>query len=124
MIKLTKSEEEIMQFFWDYGPSKVSEIVERMPEPKPAMTTVSTIVRILENKKVLGHSKEGRGYRYHAILSKEQYRSTSLRNLMTKYFNGKPEALVSHLVDEEIIDAEELEDLLSQIKNQNDGPDA
>lgn len=122
-MKLTKSEEEIMQFFWDYGPSKVSEIQDRMPEPKPALTTISTIVRILEGKRVLGHTKEGRGYRYHALLTREKYRSTSLKSLLSRYFNGKPEALVSHLVNEEILDTERLEELLDQIKNQEDGTD-
>jgi predicted transcriptional regulator len=116
MKKLTKAEEELMQHFWDYGPLKTSELVQKYPEPRPALTTVSTIVRILEEKGMVNHKKEGRGYRYFPLLSREEYRQSSLKELVQKYFGGSSMALVSHLVEKEEVPAEELEELLAQIK--------
>ncbi len=118
MKKLTKAEEEVMQHFWDFGPLKTSELLQKYPEPRPALTTVSTIVRILEEKGMVHHKKEGRGYRYFPLLSREEYRQTSLKDLVTKYFGGDSMVLVSHLVEEEKVPVEELEELLEQIKRQ------
>jgi predicted transcriptional regulator len=121
MQNLTKGEEELMQYFWDYGPLKVSEMIAKMPNPKPAMTTVSTLVRILEDKGIVNHKKEGRAYRYYPILSREEYRKKSLGSLVKKYFSNNPLSLVSHLVEEKAIDAEHLEHLLSEIQKEEDG---
>ena len=107
-----------MQHFWDFGPLKTSELVQKYPEPRPALTTVSTIVRILEDKGMVGHKKEGRGYRYFPLLSREEYRQSSLKDLVKKYFGGNSMALVSHLVEEEEVPTEELEALLKEIKKQ------
>lgn len=118
MKKLTKAEEEVMQHFWDYGPLKTSELVQKYVDPKPALTTVSTIVRILEEKGMVDHKKEGRGYRYFPLLSREAYRQYSLKELIKKYFGGNSLALVSHLVEKEEVPKEELEELLELIKKQ------
>lgn len=118
-MHLTKGEEEIMQYFWGHGALKVSEIVDKMPDPKPAITTVSTLVRILEDKGVLAHKKEGRGYRYYPLLKKSEYSRNFLRRFIGRFYGGDSISLVSHLVEDEEVDVAELYNLISKIQESN-----
>ena len=69
MIKqLTKAEEQFMQVLWDLEEGSIKEIIEKLPEPKPAYNTVSTIIRILETKEIVSHKPKGRGYIYFPLL--------------------------------------------------------
>lgn len=120
MTRLTKKEENIMQYFWRYGDLKVSEILDRFPDPKPAQTTISTIVRILEQKKFLTHEKEGRGYRYKAIVSAENYREHTLNNLISDYFNNNHMQLVSLFVKRNDIHEKDLLQLLEQLESEQE----
>jgi len=108
MLKLTKAEEEIMQYFWDMGPGTVSQIIEQMPDPKPPHSSVSTIVRILDKKGFLTHKAYGRTYEYRPAISKESYSKRSVKELLNGYFEGSVSNLVSFLVKEEKIDKDEL----------------
>ena len=71
MKQLTKAEEEVMQYLWKLEKAFVKEILEQMPEPKPAYNTVSTIVRILEQKGFLGFEAFGKSHRYYPLITKE-----------------------------------------------------
>ncbi len=117
MERLTKAEEQVMQALWKLGPSFVKELVVAMPKPKPAYTTVSTIVRILEEKRFVGHEAFGRSHRYHAIVTKEAYSARSIKQLMRDYFGGSPQALLSFFIAREKLDATELDSILKMIKN-------
>jgi BlaI family penicillinase repressor len=50
MKELTKAEDQIMQVLWALEKGFVKDIIDKLPEPKPAYNTVSTIVRILKRK--------------------------------------------------------------------------
>jgi len=117
MNTLTAAEEEIMQFFWALGPSTISALIERMEEPKPPHSTISSIARILETKGFLGHKSYGRTYEYFPLIEKKNYQKFSIRNLASSFFNGSPEELVSFLVKQEEIDTEALKRLLDQLEN-------
>ena len=82
MKQLTKAEEEIMQILWELQKANVAEIIEQMPEPKPAYNTVSTIVRILESKEFVDHEKKGKGYLYFPLVEKDTYSNQSMNKLM------------------------------------------
>ncbi|MEG1886224.1 MAG: BlaI/MecI/CopY family transcriptional regulator, partial [Alistipes sp.] len=71
--ELTRAELEIMQVFWVKGEVVIHDILDQMPEPKPAYNTVSTIVRILEKKGFVSHKAYGKTYEYYPLLSKEEY---------------------------------------------------
>jgi BlaI family penicillinase repressor len=121
MKKLTKAEEEIMQIIWEIGPCTVADIRnyihEKQGQPKPPHSTVSTIVRILDEKKgFLGHKAYGRTYEYHPLISKEAYMRQSLTTLAHDYFDGSMHRLVSFLVREEKLDARELSELLKKLE--------
>ncbi len=119
MNKLTKTEEEIMQMFWDNGPSIVSAIIEKMPEPRPPHSTISSIVRILERKGFLTHKAYGRTYEYYPVVKKEDYSKRTIREMISNYFDGSPKALVSFLVKNEDVNVGELTELLNDLENKN-----
>ncbi len=119
MNKLTKTEEEIMQMFWDNGPSIVSAIIEKMPEPKPPHSTISSIVRILERKGFLTHKAYGRTYEYYPAVKKEDYSRRTIREMISNYFDDSPKALVSFLVKNEEVDVGELTELINDLESKN-----
>ena len=115
--ELTKAEEEIMQILWDLDGGFVKEIVAEMPEPKPAYNTVSTIIRILEQKGMVGHTPRGRSHRYHPLIAKEDYSKYKMDNLMSGYFEGSFKNMVSFFVKKKGLDTKELDDILKIIEN-------
>ncbi len=116
MKHLTNREEEIMELFWQKGPSYVKEIVDELPEPKPHYNTISTIVRGLEEKGFIGHEQFGNTYRYVAIISREEFSKNTLQNMVGKYFNKSYASVVSMFVEEENISLEEIKELINQAK--------
>ncbi len=82
MKELTRAEEQIMHVLWFLGQAYVKDIIERLPEPKPAYNTVSTIVRILEKKGFVGHEAFGKTHLYHPLVAKEDYTQAFLRSFV------------------------------------------
>lgn len=116
MIRLTRREEQIMQIFWKEGPMPIRRMLDYFPQPRPHFNTVSTLVRILEEKGCVGHRQEGRGYVYYpAVTSDEVGRSTVL-GAITRYFNDSYLSMVSSLVKEEKVSVQELRSLLDEIE--------
>jgi BlaI family transcriptional regulator, penicillinase repressor len=113
--QLTKAEEQIMQVLWDLEETSVKEVIEKLPEPKPAYNTVSTIIRILETKEFVAHKTEGRGYVYYPIIDKVTYSNQSLHKLMNGYFQGSFKSMVSFFVKENDMDIKELESILKEV---------
>ncbi len=116
---LTKAEEDIMQVLWVLKKANVKAIIAEFPEPKPAYNTVSTIVRILENKGIVSYEKQGKGHVYFPILQKEDYSKQSINKLVDNYFQGSFKHLVSFFMKENNIDLKDMESVLKNI-NKND----
>jgi len=112
---LTKAEEQIMQVLWDLKLANVTELIAEMPLPKPAYNTVSTIIRILETKKFVGHQQKGRGYRYFPLIEKESYSQQTAQKLVDNYFEGSFKSMVSFFVQKKDMDIKELEDILKRL---------
>ena len=110
--ELTRAEEQVMQVLWQRGPSAVKDVLAALPAPQPALTTVSTIVRILEQKGFVGYEPVGRGYRYHALVVQDDYRRFSLRKLLRGHFGGSFSQLLSFFAHDENLDAAQLDALL------------
>ena len=107
-----------MQILWKLEQAFVKDIIEEMPEPKPAYNTVSTIVRILETKGFVDHKAYGKTHEYFPIITKEKYTKFYLNNLLKGYFNGSFQNLVSFFAKENKLDVKSIEKLLEEIKNQ------
>ncbi|GJM32169.1 MAG: transcriptional regulator [Saprospiraceae bacterium] len=122
MTRLTKAEEEIMQIIWQFGRCTVSDIRTHIEQElglsKPPHSTVSTFVRNLEEKGVLGHKAYGRTYEYFPLISKEAYSGQTLRKIASDYFDGSMNRLVSFLVKEEDLSAKELSQLLDRLEEE------
>ena len=115
MKELTRAEEEIMQTLWSLKKASVKEILAELPDPKPAYNTVSTIVRILEQKGMVDHESRGRTHLYFPIVEKDAYRSFSMRKVMDNYFGGSLKNMVSFFVDKDDVSSRELDDILKII---------
>jgi len=116
MKSLTAKEEELMGFFWEKGPLFVKQILDFYEDPKPHFNTLSTIVRGLEEKGFLTHTTYGNTYQYFAQVSEEDFRKTTLNNVIKKYFDNSYLGAVSSLVKEESISLNELEQLIAEVE--------
>ncbi len=117
MKQLTKAEEQIMQVLWQLKIGTVKEVILLLPEPKPAYNTVSTIVRILEDKKFVDHEPFGKGYKYFPLVKKSSYSNQSLHKLMDGYFEGSFKSMVSFFVKKNDVSLNELEAIFKEIND-------
>ncbi|TAF66949.1 MAG: BlaI/MecI/CopY family transcriptional regulator [Cytophagales bacterium] len=117
MRDLTKAEEQIMQVLWKLEKAFVKEIIEELPEPKPAYNTVSTVVRILEEKQVVGHIAHGKTHQYYPLFSKKDYQNFYMKNFIKNYFGGSFQKMVSFFVKENQVNLNDMEDLLQYMDN-------
>lgn len=116
MKELTRAEEEIMQVLWKMKSGFVKDIIEELPEPKPAYSTVSTIVRILEQKGFVGHKAHGQSHMYHPLVTKANYTKAFMKGFVKRYFGGSYRQMVSFFTQENNLTLNELEDLLKDLK--------
>ena len=122
MQKLTKTEEEIMQRIWEAGRCTVTDLLEKMEEPKPPHSTVSSIVRILEKKGFVHHKAYGKTYEYFPVIHKDEYGKRSLFDVLQAYFDGSVTRLVSHLVENQHLSESDKEAILKRLDETNDKP--
>ena len=118
MKELTKAEEQVMQYLWKLEKGFVKDLVELMPEPKPAYNTVSTIIRILEKKGFVGHNAYGNTHEYFPMVSQEEYTGSYLKNFVGNYFGNSYRQLVSFFAKDEGLSVQELEELKQQVEEE------
>ncbi len=118
-ISLTDREADVMQVLWDYGPSVVAEVRERLSDPL-AYTTVLTVLRTLEAKGYVGHDEEGRGHRYFASVKQQAARKNALQHLTDKLFKGSAELLFSHLVSDQKLSPEQIKRMRRLLADHSD----
>ncbi len=112
MRELTKAEEQIMQVLWQKGPCFVKEIIPELPDPKPAYSTSSTIVRILQDKGFVSHKAFGPTHQYYAVVTKEEYSHFTLKKMLNSYFDGSLKEMVSFFSKKEKLDVKEMDEIL------------
>lgn len=118
--ELTKAEEQIMQILWQLNEAIVKDILEKIPEPKPAYNTVSTVVRVLEGKGFIAHKAYGNSHVYFPLISEDEYKKFTFDKLMKNYFSDSYKSLVSFIADDKNLglkELDELTDLLNNLKN-------
>ena len=109
MEELTKTEERIMQVFWNLKTAFVKDIIANLDEePKPPYNTISSVVRILEKKGYLGFKAYGKTYEYFPIITKSEYRKLTFKKMISGYFDNSVENLLSFMVKEEKFSDDEL----------------
>ena len=118
MKKLTQAEEQIMQVLWDLEKGFVNDIVSQLPDPKLSYNTVSTIVRILEQKGFISHKAYGRTHEYYPLVHKEDYSREYLDNFTQNYFSNSYKALASFFANTENLSIRELEEIKVLVEEQ------
>ena len=112
MRELTRAEEQVMQILWKLKKGFVKEILEHFNEPKPAYNTISTIVRILQDKGFVDHKAYGRTHEYYPLVSKSDYSKNHLSVFVNDYFSNSFGKMVSFFAKEKGISAKEMEDIM------------
>jgi predicted transcriptional regulator len=107
-ISFTERELDVMAVLWELDSATVAEVQERLTD-ELAYTTVLTILRTLEEKGHVRHEEEGRAYRYYPLVDREAAGASAVRRLVRKLFAGSPEMLLTHLVQERGLTADQLE---------------
>ena len=118
-LAITEKEMIVMNILWAHGPMFVREMLEFYPEPKPHFNTVSTTVRILEEKGYINHEVIGTSHRYYAVAQQRQFRDRSFRDLVANFFNNSYKSAVSALVEEEKISIEELRQIIDLVESRD-----
>jgi predicted transcriptional regulator len=114
---LTAAELEMMNVIWRLGPCSVAQVLEQLsPQRELAYTSVSTIVRILEQKGYVTSQKAGRGHLYSAAIAKDDYQAMSLRLMVNNVFEGAPSLLVQRLLDSDVLTDDELAQIKSLLR--------
>jgi len=116
--ELTRAEEQIMHYLWKIEKGFVKNIIEQFPEPKPAYTTVTTIIRILVRKGFIGYHQYGKTNEYYPLVSKSIYVDNHLREIVKKYFNGSVTKFASFFAQDDNLSISELEELNKLIDDQ------
>jgi BlaI family penicillinase repressor len=111
MEEITKAQEEILRVLWEINEGAVSDVVEKLPNPKPAYTTVATVVKVLEKKGYVAHRKFGNIHVYYPVVTKKAYAKYVLKDAYKGLFNGSLNQLVSFFVKDKDVSVGELEEL-------------
>lgn len=112
---LTRAEEEVMQVLWELGEGLVHDVLQRFPEPRPAYNTVSTIIRILEQKGFADHRAYGRTYLYYPLVSRKEYTKSYFRNMVANHFGNSYRSLASFFANDSNLGIKDLEDIRTMI---------
>ena len=113
--ELTPAELEIMQILWKIEKGFVNDILEAMPEPKPAYNTVSTIVRILEKKEFVSHTAFGKSHQYYPIIDHKTYTKGFMASVLENFFGGSIGNMVNFLSDDKQISANEADEIIKML---------
>jgi len=106
-----------MQVVWEKGSATAGDVLEALPKnPPTAYSTVVTMLRILEEKGYLRHTKESRAFVYHPVVDQSEASRSAVRHLLKRFFNNSPELLVLNVLKHEQIDPQELRRLRKLIE--------
>lgn len=114
--KLTEKEEEVMTFFWQKGKLAIRDVVALYPEPQPHFNTISTYVHILERKGYLSREKAGNSLIYSPAVELDDYRKSTMKGVIRRFFDNSYMKIVSTFVHDEQISVEELKELIKIVE--------
>ncbi len=115
---LTKAEEQVMQLLWKLKRAVINDLLDKIPEPRPAYNTVSTITRILVKKGFVGFKAYGKTHEYYPLIEKDEYRNFYLKNFLSGYFGGSFQNLVSFFAKENDIEPTDLENMINEVEEE------
>jgi BlaI family transcriptional regulator, penicillinase repressor len=120
--ELTKVELQLMNVLWDKNAAFVNDVLEQLPEPKPAYNTVSTFMRILVTKGFVGYKAFGKSHQYYPLVSRETYMDYFLSGVKNTFFRGSFQSMISFFAKKEKLSKKEMEDLLTMLNENQEQP--
>ena len=120
MNKLTRKEEELMKILWQIEEGFVKDMIEQYPDPKPHYNTLSSLVRLLEEKDFVGHKAYGNTHQYFPLISKQAYRKSFIKDIVKDYFDNSYKQTVSLFIEEQNLSKEDLDELIELIKSKKE----
>ncbi|NOU61640.1 BlaI/MecI/CopY family transcriptional regulator [Marinifilum caeruleilacunae] len=118
MKELTKAEEQIMQYLWKLEKAFLKDIIEEFPQPRPAYTTISTVVRVLVKKGFIGYETFGKVNQYYPLVSKKVYTRDFMKGMIKSFFNDSVGGFTSFFAKEQDLSLSQLEEMKSLIEEQ------
>lgn len=119
MVKeLTRLELKLMNILWDRERAFVNDIIDVLPEPKPAYSTVSTMMRILVQKGYAGYEAFGKSHRYYTVVTRKEYSRSFLRHTRDNLFGGSYRSMFSFFAESEKLSADEIRELTDMLNEQ------
>ena len=112
MKQLTKAEEQVMQILWDLNEGVIKEVMDGFEEPRPAYTTVATVLKVLEKKGFVDHKTVGNVHVYYTLVSKRDYTRFQFSMLLRDYFSGSFPKLATFFAHENNLSMKDLEEML------------
>lgn len=120
MNKLTRKEEELMKILWQIEEGFVKDMIEQYPDPKPHYNTLSSLVRLLEEKDFVGHKAYGNTHQYFPLISKQAYRKSFIKDIVKDYFDNSYKQTVSLFIEERNLSPDDLDELIDLIKSKKE----
>lgn len=111
MIKLSKSEEQLMEYIWKAEKAFMKDLIEAFPDPKPASTTVATLLKRMTDKGVIGYIQYGNSREYYPLINKAEYFSRHVTSMIKNYFDDSVLQFASFFTKEAKLSREQLEEL-------------
>lgn len=118
MNTLTKAEEQLMQFLWEKRTAFTKDLIEAYPDPKPASTTVLTLLKRMQEKGFVGFKEYGKSREYYSLVEKDKYFSKQVGEMIKDFFNDSAMQFASFFTEKTDLSEKELEDLRKIIDNQ------
>ena len=110
-MQLSNSEEQLMEHLWKLEKAFMKDLLEAFPEPKPAPTTVATLLKRMNDKKFVAYKEFGNSREYYPLVKKEDYFSKHVNGLIKNFFNDSASQFASFFTKETNLSTNELEDL-------------
>ena len=114
-MQLSNTEEELMEHLWSLERAYMSDLLDQFPEPKPAPTTIATLLKRMQEKGFVSYNQHGRSREYYPLVKKSDYFGNHVRGLISKFFNNSSAQFASFFIKETNLSAKELEELRSII---------
>lgn len=110
-MKLSKSEEQLMELIWKQGKVFMKELLEQHPEPRPATTTIATLLRRMQDKGFVAYTLFGNSRQYYPLVKKSDYFSKHVKGIIKNYFDNSPIQFASFFTTSTNLTTSELEEL-------------
>ena len=115
-MQLTNAEEQVMRHLWKLEKAYMKNILDEFPEPKPAATTLATLLKRMIDKGFVGFDQHGSNREYYPLIKKNQYFSKHINSLVKDFFNDSASQFASFFTNETNLSTKDLEEL-KQIVN-------